>query len=75
MLLFVTVLVAVWEVAVVAIVFALGRPAGPAAARQGEDRAAGAGQFLAAVMVLPAALWCALAVEAGASIAGGRWWM
>jgi len=74
-LLFVTVLVAVWEVAVVAAVFVLGRPAGPGGARQTEDRAAGAGQFLAAVMVLPAALWCALAVEAGASIAGGRWWI
>ena len=74
-LLFVTVLVTVWEVAVVAAVFVLGRQAGPGAARQAEDRAAGAGQFLAAVMVLPAALWCALAVQAGASMAGDRWWV
>ncbi len=42
-----------------------GRP-GRGAAGQIEDRGAGAAQFLAAVMVLPAALWCALAVQAGA---------
>lgn len=74
-LLFVAVLVAVWEAAVVAIVFVLGRQAGRAPAGQVEDRGAGAGQVLAAVMVLPAALWCALAVQAGAGMAGSRWWI
>jgi len=74
-LLFVTVLVAVWEVTVIAAVFVLRRSAGPAPARQVGDREGGAAQFLAAALMLPAALWCALAVEAGASIAGGRWWI
>ena len=74
-LLFVTALVAVWEVGVIAAVFVLRKSAGPGPGRQAEDRAGGAGQWLAALLVLPAALWCALAVEAGAWVAGGRWWI
>jgi Zn-dependent protease with chaperone function len=74
-LLFVSVLVAVWEVAVVAAALVLRMQSGRGTSRQAEERGAGAGEFLAAVLVLPTALWCALAVQTGASLAGTRWWV
>lgn len=72
-LLFVGVLVVVWEITLL-IVVGLGRVRRPGA-RSHDEAGRLRGQALAAAIALPAALWCALAIQTGAWLGGPRWWM
>src|SRR5262245_36315880 len=75
LLLFITILVAAFALALVSAAFAIRRQAGSAAGRQAEDHGSRTSQLLAAAMILPVAIWCAIAVQAGVAIAGSRWWI
>ena len=72
---FITILVSAFALALLMAAFAIRRHAGAAAGRQAEEHGGRTSQLVAAAMVLPVAVWCAIAVQAGAGIAGRRWWI
>ena len=71
-LLFVAVMVAAWEAVLALGVFAL---RDRDRSRRSSSDGALTGQLAAAALILPVAVWCGLAVKAGASLAGSRWWI
>jgi STE24 endopeptidase len=74
LLLFVAVMVIVWE-AVLALIMLGWRDRDRSRRASAGSGGALAGQVMAAAIVLPVAVWCGLTVQAGAWLADTRWWI
>ena len=73
--LFVAVLVAAWEVALLAAVAMTARAPASAGGVPDQDSGRVVSHAFAAAMALPAALWCALAVQIGVWLWASAWWI